>query len=435
MNRSAKGLNAQMLRGVLISLAVAAAVFAVCALAGKTALDHTAYGKPFITQVEKRKISELQEYVDYEQVTQENLRLLDVWCSRNGKLFLCVYRQGVLIYQSDAPQGGSDDADITWEDPQREYELTLSDGTAVSAFLYYYAGEVYYYALILISVLVAMAAFSVCFIRLAHRKVAYIREMRDELDILAGGDLSYRMTVKGKDELSQLAEGIDEMRRSIVTHQEAEQRIRSANSELITAMSHDLRTPLTSLIGYLELLDRDKCADEKQRRTFVGNSLDKAVQIKEMADKLFAYALTASPGEEREEPERLEAAVLLPQMLEEYGTALETRGFRVTTELQPLSGDVMVNTELLRRVFDNLYGNLVKYADPDTPVAVSCGRDGDGLRLRMTNGVRADRNGTRGTRIGLKTCERILRRHGGSFSSREEDGSFTVELTLPVAPD
>ena len=65
-------------------------------------------------------------------------------------------------------------------------------------------------------------------------------------------------TEESLDELSELARGIDQMRRSIIKHQEVEQQIRKANAELITSMSHDLRTPLTSLLAFLEIIERKK---------------------------------------------------------------------------------------------------------------------------------------------------------------------------------
>lgn len=429
MNNPAKGLSRQMLWGVALSLAAAVAVFAVCFGLGNLALRNTIYGKPFITQVEKRKMAELQEYLVRESVTAEHLHPLEVWCSQNGDLYLSVYCQGTLLYESEAT---GDDIDITLEDPQRGQVLALSDGMPVMAYLYYYAGDAVYYLMIVACVLVAMAAFTVCMIALVRRKVAYIQQLRRELDILAGGDMTYSMTVRGQDELSALAEGIDQMRRSVVTHTEAEQRMRSAGSELITAMSHDLRTPLTAQIGYLELLQRDRCANEDQRRYCVERSLQKAVQIKEMAEKLFSYALLYEKEGEIPDTETVPIQ-WLGRLLEEYASALEEAGFAAVTRPELPPGCLAVDVDLMRRLWDNLYANLLKYADPMQPVILTCAAEDGALRLTLTNESKPQAQEGGGTHIGLKTCRRIAEYHGGTFTTGETAEGFSVTLALPLS--
>lgn len=96
------------------------------------------------------------------------------------------------------------------------------------------------------------------------------------------GKLEHRVRVQGNDELGELAMGIDRMRQSILRHRKSEDAMREANSELVTAMSHDLRTPLTSLLLYLEMLDRDKVSDEEQKKHLIHQSFSKAESIKDM---------------------------------------------------------------------------------------------------------------------------------------------------------
>lgn len=93
-----------------------------------------------------------------------------------------------------------------------------------------------------------------------NRKLRYIRRLREELKILEGGDLNYSVTLRGRDELYDLARGLEEMRLSLIRQQREREDAQQANAELVTAVSHDLRTPLTSLIGYMDLV-----ADGKYR--------------------------------------------------------------------------------------------------------------------------------------------------------------------------
>ena len=96
------------------------------------------------------------------------------------------------------------------------------------------------------------------------------------------------------------------MRLSILTHQKLEEEMRSNSSKLVTAMSHDLRTPLTSLMGYLELLDRNKYENEEQLRLFIKKSLNQAIRINSMANQLFEYFFVYSSEYEELDLEPLE---------------------------------------------------------------------------------------------------------------------------------
>ena len=243
----------------------------------------------------------------------------------------------------------------------------------------------------------------------------------------------YTVSVQGQDELSELATGIDEMRRSILKHQQAEDEIRSANSQLVTAMSHDLRTPLTSLMAFLEILDRDKVKSEEQRRHLIHQSLVQTMSIKSMADKLFEYFLVYTSEWEQPEMELRDADEVLGQFWQEYAFTLESHGFTVETDFGQLHGTVEINLELLRRAFDNLYANLVKYAEPSKPIRIAYHREGNQVLLTITNTVSVLRNRQESTNIGLNTCRRIFRMHDGCFETLESDGLFTVEIRLPVS--
>ena len=427
-------LSAQLLCGVFISLlaAVAAAVFSFAV--GSALLDHTVYGRPFAQKMADKQFDDLQEYVTAQQITTENISQLNAWCHQGRKIYLVIYRDGQLLFapskSGEVPE--ADDWSMDEEDSESQYDLTLSDGSSVYAFLYYYAGDAFYLGITILSALIAFAVFSVCFVSLIHRKLAYVKKLKDELDILSGGALEYPVTVQGEDELGQLAYGIDQMRCSILAHQRTEEMARSANSQLVTAMSHDLRTPLTSLLAYLELIDRGKYESEEQLHLFVKKSLDKTYRIKTLADQIFEYFLVYSAEWEQPDLEPQDADTLLGPIWSDYAFSLENKGFSVHTDIQPLNGTVRVNEELLRRAFDNIYSNLLKYADPCNEVEISVRKTDGQVQLHIANHVSPSRDKRESTRIGLNTCQRIMEYHSGTFEYAEENGVFAVTLTLPL---
>ena len=427
-------LSAQLLCGVVISILAAVLTFFAMLHLGNALLDSTVYGQPFEKKMASLQFDGLQEYVTEENITQDTIQQLNIWCHQGRRVYLTVYKDGDRLFASDVPSHApvNSDSNRKDEDPDSEFALTLSDGTDVQAFLYYFASIRYHSVMVAVSYLSAFLAFSVCFIILVHRKLAYVKKMKSELDILAGGALEYPVTVRGNDELGQLAYGIDQMRQSILAHQRTEELTRSASSQLVTAMSHDLRTPLTSLLAYLELMDRGKYQNEEQLHQFIKKSLDQTLRIKTMADQMFEYFLVYSASGEQPDLETQDADTLFNQFWNEYAFSLENDGFTVDADFQPLQGNVQVNSDLLRRAFDNLYSNLTKYADSSRPISIAFRRTDDQAQLLLRNFISPARNHRESTNIGLNTCRRIMDYHNGSFETAEHNGIFEVVLQLPI---
>jgi signal transduction histidine kinase len=429
-------LSLQLFCGVLLSLLAAVATFILLFISSNQLLDQTVYGEPFMGKMANKKFESLKEYVNDRSITPNNMIQLNVWCKRGERLYLTIYAENQLIYSF--PSSGEwdnddeDESDLAIEDSRKEYELTLSDGTTTHAFLYYYAGDAYYYWTIVVSGIAAFVVFSLCFISFVKRKLQYVKLLKEELDILAGGDLNYPVKVIGQDELGELAFGIDQMRMSILNHQAVEDEIRSSNSKLVTAMSHDLRTPLTSLLAYLELLDREKYETREQMKHFVKRSLGQAMRIKTMADQLFEYFLVYSSEWEQPDLEPTDADSMFQQILGEYAFSLESQDYSVLTEFESLQGQVAVNLRMIRRVFDNLYSNLLKYADKSSPIRLQYKTESWHIILTVKNIVSPERSERESTNLGLNTCRRIMQYHNGGFEASEQEGIFQITLSFPL---
>jgi len=432
-----KSLRFQLFCAILISFVVGAVIFFAAFFLGNEFLDRTVYSHPIAQQQADQQFEKLQSYVKNESISVDNLNKLNIWCNYREKVYLVIYEDNDLIYESPysgdvknkptVPEFGDD-----IEDLENEYTLTLHGNVEVRAFLYYYTGEIFYLWILILSGFFAFISFSLCFIALINRKVTYIKHLKRELDILSGGQLEYAVTINGNDEIGDLAAGIDQMRRSIMSHQEIENQMRSANSELITAVSHDLRTPLTSLLAYLEIIERKKFSDEEQMYELIHKSIGQTLRIKNMADKLFEYFLVYATEWESAETETADADSLFGQILEDYAYSLENSGIAVEREFAQVSGEIRVNMELLQRALDNIYSNLLKYADPNYPIRFSYKREGDLFSLVISNRINPNREHNESTNIGLGTCKRIIEYHDGTFTVDENDGEFTVSVTLPI---
>ena len=236
--------------------------------------------------------------------------------------------------------------------------------------------------------------------RLTRRIISLSREAAE----VSSGDLNRSISAPGADEVSALAASMDEMRRSVITRLGSEKRAWEANTELITAISHDI---------------------------------GKAMELKDLTDQLFRYFLVYGKAELELNLERFDGRLLLEQLLGEAEFDLADAGF--TVQRIEFEGECSLQADplYLKRVMDNLVSNIKKYADPAQPlVALSELKDGF-LSLSLSNDIstavaRRALARKESTKIGLRTCEKILSSMGGSFRTVLEDGHFAAELRLPA---
>ena len=385
---------------------------------------------------DERAFDRIQDYVTQQKLSVSELEKLNAWRDghKDAVLFF-LFSNGHLTYDSTMPNGvvgdGTEDEDSGFDSLSYSFTLTFTDGTLQAAVYSMAPYQIYRYADAL-SYILGFCLFVILVLYLMRGKLRYIARMRDELHILEGGDLTYRMTVRGGDELAELARGIDDMRLSILERQEGETTAQKANRDLITAMSHDLRTPLTSLMGYLTLLEQERYEDEAQYRHFLLSSQQKAQRIKELSDKLFEYFLVYARDPADAHLEEVDACQFFQQLLEEHVFDLKSVGFSVETCCPGFSASMQTETDTLLRVFENLFGNIKKYGDPAVPVRICCTAGAGMLTFTMENGIRADRSRCMGTRIGLDTFRSVIGRHGGTFRASDGNGAFLVMLTLPI---
>jgi signal transduction histidine kinase len=223
------------------------------------------------------------------------------------------------------------------------------------------------------------------------------------------------------------------MRTTIIQRTRTEQSALQANSELITALSHDIRNPLTALIGYLELLDMDRDALSDTDREYVRAGLDKSYRIRDLTNEMFRYFLVF--GRDQTEPKQFEsynAQMLLWQLLGECSEYLIAQGFRLKTTQLQTPCTVCTDVGLFKRVVDNLVSNAEKYADRGHEILISAEVQADWLVIRMRNTIAATRPGTESNHIGLRACETIMQQLHGEFTVRSENGEFAAECRLPI---
>lgn len=281
------------------------------------------------------------------------------------------------------------------------------------------------------SLLLSVVIFLAPILWFLRRKMREIKHLKNEILYMAEGNLERAISAKSRDEIGILAEQLDYLRESLNDTIRGERESREANSDLIRAMSHDLRTPLTILSGYLEIIKLHR-GDAAMEEHYLDSCLNKVLEIRELSDRMFEYAMVYETQEDLELEE-----VPIPGLLEqlkENVNFMELAGFTVDFEVEADLWESTVtfpgNPLALKRVFNNLFSNILKYGDKKQPVKAAFSMENGHWRLALRNHVKQSDKTVESNRIGLKSVEKILALHGGSVYSLQAGEVFSVEVTV-----
>jgi signal transduction histidine kinase len=240
--------------------------------------------------------------------------------------------------------------------------------------------------LAMIIILISIILFVFIFFRLANRRINYIHEISESVDSISIGDHDSPIILSGNDELTFLADNINYMSRSIKEKKEHEIKIERSKKELITNMSHDLRTPLTSIIGYLSLIVDSNYEDENKLNEYANICYTKSQQLKKLINRLFEYSKLTSE-KLKVEKVNLDINRFINQIRGEYSHIVEENNLKFEvnlTEIKPhISGDPL----LMVRVFENLIYNAVKYAKKPGKLTIATSVKGDYVLIQVANTI------------------------------------------------
>jgi signal transduction histidine kinase len=300
------------------------------------------------------------------------------------------------------------------------------------------------------SILFAFATFIFIFYWLTKKKTKYIEELAQGLLEISKGNLDYRVNKKSNDELGTLATNINYMAEQLQIKNEEERLAEKTKNELITNVSHDLRTPLTLIMGYLRLLKDKSYENEQQADHYLNIAFSKSDKLKVLIDDLFEYT-KLSNDDVKLIQERVCINELLEQLLEEVVSFAEENDLSIKRAFTQEKLYVVVDPDKLIRVFENLLTNAVKYSHKPSVVKVLLYRElqyvkvcvinkGDPLskedvdrlfdRFYKVDASRSSETG--GSGLGLAIAKSIVEYHNGEIwaESEGEEIRFWVKLKL-----
>ncbi len=434
-----RSLNAKIFYVILVALLCAALVYFAAYSLGTLALDRIYMSPESVSARQAAFYTDFNQYVTQYQIRGSDAQAIAQWTREKRYVTLQVFRDSELLLRA------WDGISQTASDMQ-SYELLLYAAQANRLYPMRFADGTYQIAIedktdqredrlnADISLLLSLISFFVVVLLYISRLTRRVILLSQEAGAIGNGDLEAPITVKGGDELAALATDVDSMRRSVIERMGNERRAWQANSELITAISHDIRTPMTTLIGYLGLLNEGGFSDPEQSRQFAASAYEKAMELKDLTDELFRYFLVFGRSDLDMSMETMDARLLLQQLLGEAEFDLTDAGFTVSRIEFEGECSVRADPLYLKRVLDNLVSNIKKYADRQRPILVLAEWKGGQLTICLSNYVSRPMDRAESTKIGLRTCEKIMQAMGGSFTTRRDEEHFAAEFALPAEP-
>ena len=275
-----------------------------------------------------------------------------------------------------------------------------------------------------------------CITDISQRLRAYMQGDADAVDVFP----------KGQAEIAAQLSGI---KSALLENQRRLKEETTRKNDLIAYLAHDLKTPLTSVIGYLSLLDEAPDMPPGQRAKYTRITLDKAYRLEKMINEFFditRYNLQQIAIQK----EPVDLYYLLVQLTDELLPLLGKNGNTVRLQASE-SLTVPGDPDQLARVFGNVLKNAAAYSYPDTEITVSAQEEGGLVVLRFVNQGRAipqeklaclfekfyrldgaRTSGTGGAGLGLAIAKEIVTLHGGTIQAESRDGAVTFTVALPA---
>lgn len=299
-------------------------------------------------------------------------------------------------------------------------------------------------------VLVGIVIFAVTFLLLQEKSMRYMAQISAAMQNISEGDLNTTVEIIGDDEFAGMADNLNKMVEEIRMLMDKERESERTKNELITNVAHDLRTPLTSIIGYLELLSGPAKLPPEMQQKYIDITYTKAKRLEKLIEDLFGFT-KLNYGKISMKVSKVDLIKLLSQLLEEFYPNFVEKNLSYELQSNVPAKVITADGNLLARLFDNLINNAIKYGADGKRILVKVNAGESMVTISVTNygyvipkdelpmifdkfyRVEQSRStNTGGTGLGLAIAKNIVDMHGGTIDVTSDlSGTvFTVKLKV-----
>lgn len=386
----------------------------------------------YIYNCSEKLISELQEFVNNNNISATNTNMLRKWAKDKNIVYFTVSRERMLIYDNTyngnipLQNTSSEQLHYSW---QYFHTVSFADGDA-DVFIYNNYDTKFYILSNIIAILISSIIWLGIFVLGVRKEAQYIIRLNEEVKQIENGYLENSFTFVGNDELTNLAYGLDKMRIALLEKEQYEKQLKAAQDKLVLGMAHDLRTPLTSLMAYLEIIKKQKI--DNQTLNYANKAFDKTIQIRNLSEQLFEFFFVNSHYLcQLEPPENIEYSI--GDYLSELCALLESNGFTVeSSKLIWKPVYIQINSDYIGRIINNILSNIIKYADKDYDIELSSAYFKDNVNINIKNKILNTNQNTQGTGIGLNNIRMMMEQMNNKCETIIENDTYTIKLIFMI---
>ncbi len=300
----------------------------------------------------------------------------------------------------------------------------------------------------IISVLLFITLMITFFMILTRNSIKYLDEINHNLHKIASGNLEINIPVRRNDDLGELAKTVNSMSEQLKRLIEEERNWERAKNQLITNVSHDIRTPLTSVRGYMELIINHQYKDEACLKQYTQIVYNKCKDLQMLVDDLFEYA-KLNNSEMKIKKNKVNLGELIEQVVIGFIPTLEESQMAYRLKFTDEKVDIMVDPILIARLLNNLIINAIKYGKEGKYLDIELHKQdgeaiirvinfGDPIKQEdipyiFDNFYRSDQSITQksGSGLGLTIAKNIVEKHNGSIEVESRESRTIFEVRLP----
>ena len=420
-------LNVSLVLFLILGLLLATATYFTVDLVSAAVIEDVYLSEESKEERIKLYAADLQSYVYENEITADNIEAFENWADDEDYVYLMVYNGDELLFDSS-------DGERNPEDFAEAHGMSIIktiDEKNLFVIIGDYTERFYYELFSIIKIVASVVVLFAIMIVHIQKVTGRVRRLAKEVGYVADGDTGHHVNMEGYDEITALSRSVEQMRVSILAKIESERKAIEANSELITSMSHDIRTPLTVLLGYIDMM-KERSEDDPVMMEYVLASEKTALRLKRLSDDLFNYFLLFGKSSENINVSEYNFGVLVEQMLSEYVFLLHERGYSVDFSIDRGAGKVDISTDpdFLMRIFENLFSNMFKYASREDVIIIRAFVEGELAEITFSNkidksGEKVETNG-----IGLKSCRKIADTLGVEMTVESDDDAYETRLAF-----
>lgn len=289
----------------------------------------------------------------------------------------------------------------------------------------------------------------ILFFILTKPYLAYFKVISQGIHHLANGNFKNRIYISSYDEFGEIAEDINLASMKLQKALERGDFAENSKDQLVVNLAHDLRTPLTSVVGYLDLILQDDQMTDEQKQHYTNIAYIKSKRLEKLIDELFEIT-KVNYGKQKLHQTPIDISQLLLQVSEELYPIIEINNLTSRLDIDPHLNTIG-DGELLARVFENLMSNAVRYGNEGLFIDISGKLEGDTVVVQVTNygnpispsdlpfifdmfytsdQSRTHQGGSTG--LGLFIAKNIIEQHGGTITAESSLVCTTFEVRLPL---